>query len=60
MTAEEQKQMYWGAFNRSARANEAFLDLVKDGLTKRELTALIEKRPGLYRRFEKWIAKLKD
>ena len=58
MTAEE--QMYWGAFNRSARANEAFLVLIKDGLTKRELTALIEKRPALYGRFENWISKLKD
>jgi hypothetical protein len=55
-----QEQLYYDSFNRSAQLNHAFLDAVKNGLTKKELQTLIQKRPNTYKRFENWIAKLKE
>lgn len=53
-----QKQMYYDAVKKSAVLNEAFLDAVKDSLTKNELQKLIEKRPEVYERFANWLIKL--
>ena len=41
-----------------ARSCETFLDIVKGGLARDELTALIKKRPSLWNRFSNWLDKL--
>jgi hypothetical protein len=53
-----QWQMYYASEKKSARLNEAFLDLVNDGLTRKDLQTLIARRPEIYGRFEGWTDKL--
>lgn len=50
-----QKQMFYQAHRKVSDTNEAFLDLVKDGLTKEDLVRNIERRPALWSRFESFI-----
>lgn len=41
-------------------ANDTFLELVEDGLTKRELARNIERRPDSWKRFEGFMPNLPD
>lgn len=53
-----QEQLFYSACENTARGNELFLEMVKDGLTKSELEKLICKRPELWDRFDGWLDKL--
>ncbi len=53
-----QEQRYYQAERRSARLNLAFLELVRDGLTREELQRNIARRPTLWGRFEGFLDKL--
>jgi arsenate reductase-like glutaredoxin family protein len=53
-----QEQMFWKAHRQIADANETFMQLVKDGMTREELKKNIEKRPELWGRFSNWLEKL--
>lgn len=53
-----QDQMFYDATRKAAELNQAFLDMVADGMTRRELQALIDKRPNIYGRFAHWLEKL--
>ena len=54
-----QEQMYWEAFAKRARVNEAFMDMVrKNDITAKELSILIKKRPEVYGHLSHWIEKL--
>ena len=50
-----QMQMYYAASRQVAETNNAFLELVKEGLTREELARNIERRPALWQRFENWL-----
>ena len=50
-----QMQMYYAAHRQVAETNNAFLELVKEGLTREELARNIERRPALWQRFENWL-----
>ena len=53
-----QLQIYWQEHNNIARGNELFMNMVRDGLTKKELATNIARRPELWGRFESWLDKL--
>jgi hypothetical protein len=53
-----QNVFYYRACKRSADMNEFFMFLVNDGLTKKELQKLINKRPEVWQRFSNWLDKL--
>ena len=53
-----QKQMFEDAQKMSAEVDLLFLDMVADGLTKEELQKNIDRRPGLWKRYENWLPKL--
>jgi hypothetical protein len=53
-----QEQHFWRAHRNISDGNEMFLNMVKDGMTKKELEILIEKRPNMYSRFKNWLEKL--
>jgi len=55
-----QLQHYEAARKQSAECNLLFLEFVRDGLTGKELTRLIEHRPELWDRYSHWIDKLGD
>lgn len=50
-----QLQMYYAANRQVAETNNAFLELVKEGMTREELARNIERRPALWQRFENWL-----
>lgn len=50
-----QAQMFYAADRKCADGNMAFLDLVKDGMTREELARNIERRPALWGRFSNWL-----
>jgi hypothetical protein len=50
-----QLQIFYLEKRKIAEFNLAFLDMVKNGLTRRELRLLIEKRPEKYERFSDWL-----
>ena len=50
-----QLQMYYAASRQVAETNNAFLELVKEGMTREELARNIERRPALWQRFENWL-----
>lgn len=56
--AMNQKQMFYRAQKRSAEADQLFLDMVSDGLTREELETNIKRRPELWGRWEGWLEKL--
>jgi len=53
-----QLQMYWQVHQNIARGNDLFMQMVRDGLTKKELATNIDRRPELWGRFENWLDKL--
>jgi hypothetical protein len=53
-----QMALFWKSHRQVADANETFLSMVKNGMTKSELEALIRKRPALWERFGNWLGKL--
>jgi hypothetical protein len=58
MKRPTQLQVCYMADRKFAEMNLAFLDLVKDGLTRKELQTLIDRRPHVYGRFNGWLDKL--
>ena len=57
MSAQQrtQLQMFYAAHRQVAETNNAFLELVKEGLTREELEINIERRPALWQRFDNWL-----
>ena len=55
---KSQMQMFYEADRKIADANEIFMEIVKDGLTREELSRLIEIRPSLWGRYKSWLDKL--
>lgn len=55
-----QSQMYYAAVERSAAADKTFLELVRSGMTKRDLQRSIERRPALWGKYESWLSKLPE
>ena len=55
-----QMEMFWESHNRLARRNEAFLDAVKDGMTRQELESLIKRRPNIWGAYSHWLDKLPE
>lgn len=53
-----QMNHYWEAHRKASDLNAAFLDMVSDGMTRKELQVLVELRPSVYGRFENWLEKL--
>ena len=53
-----QLQKFWEAHERLAAANRAFVDAVREGLSREELAKLIEMRPEQYGRFSAWLSVL--
>lgn len=53
-----QFQMFYREQRNIADINLLFLELVGDGLSREELTYLINKRPALWGRFSNWMDKL--
>ena len=60
MSAQQrtQLQMFYAAHRQVAETNNAFLELVKEGLTREDLSRNIERRPALWQRYENWLDKL--
>lgn len=60
MSAQQrtQLQMFYAAHRQVAETNNAFLELVKEGLTREELEINIERRPALWQRYENWLSVL--
>ena len=56
--SKPQMQIYREQHRRICDANETFLELVKNGMTRAELEKNIAKRPGLWSRFSNWLDKL--
>ena len=55
---KSQHQIFYEEQRKIAALNIAFLCMVEDGLTRKELATLIERRPEKYERFENWLEKL--
>jgi hypothetical protein len=53
-----QEQMFYDAEHTASVVNQDFLFLVEHGLTREDLARNIERRPGLWGRFENWLSKL--
>lgn len=51
-------QAWYQAEQQAARVNEVFLFLVKEGMTREELSACIERSPGLWGRLSNWLTVL--
>jgi hypothetical protein len=58
MSAAARASMYYDAVRRAGEVNIAFLELVKDGMTREELIKNIERRRSLWGRFEQWVPML--
>ena len=55
-----QIQMFYEEQRKIANLDHAFMDAVKEGLTRNELQSLIERRPQVYSRFSDWLEKLPE
>lgn len=53
-----QTQIFYDERKKIAGADELFMEMVKEGMTRDELVKLIEKRPELWGRFSNWIGVL--
>ena len=52
---KSQLQIYREVERKIANLNEAFMDLIREGLTREDLEMLIDKRPELYGRFSNFL-----
>lgn len=55
-----QLQHYYKSQRKIADINNTFMDMVKNGLSKKELQMNINRRPELWGRFSNWLDKLKN
>ena len=55
-----QKQMFYRACEKAAEADQLFLEMVKDGMTRQELQTNINRRPAIWRRYSMWLDKLPE
>jgi hypothetical protein len=53
-----QLQHFYCEQKKLGEADELFLSLVENGMTRAELQACINKHPSLWFRYEKWLKKL--
>ncbi len=53
-----QLQMFYAEQRKLGEKDRQFLEMVKEGLTREELQALINKRPAYYTLYEHWLDKL--
>lgn len=53
-----QLQMFYAAHRQVADVNEDFMWLVKNGMTREDLAACLERRPSLWSRFEGFLPQL--
>lgn len=53
-----QRQLYERARAKAAEMDMLFLDMVRQGMTRRELEINIQKRPVLWSRYAGWLPKL--
>ena len=60
MKTQTQTQMYYDAERRATGQDALFLDMVREGMTRSELLALIKLRPSLWGKWSSWIDKLPD
>ncbi|WP_427047134.1 hypothetical protein [Halomonas casei] len=57
-TQQTQAGMFYDAARKSSERDQLFLEMVRDGLTKRELNENIQRRPSLWGRYKGWLNKL--
>ena len=50
-----QFQMFYDEQRKIGEVNEAFAEIAKLGLTRKELAKLIKMRPALWSRFSNWL-----
>jgi hypothetical protein len=50
-----QTQIFYQESRKLSDANQAFMECIKNGLNKRELRQLIEKRPSVWGKFSNWL-----
>lgn len=55
-----QLQMFYEEQRKIADAEQLFVEMVRDGLTRAELQAAINRRPALWERYENWLAVLPE
>lgn len=55
-----QYQMFYEEQRKIADADHLFMELVRDGLTRAELQAAINRRPVLWERYENWLPMLSE
>ena len=55
-----QYQMFYEEQRKIADADHSFMELVRDGLTRAELQAAINRRPALWERYENWLPVLPE
>jgi hypothetical protein len=55
-----QYQMFHEEQRKIADADHLFMELVRDGLTRAELQAAINRRPALWERYENWLPVLPE
>ncbi|MFM0095618.1 hypothetical protein PQQ87_08395 [Paraburkholderia nemoris] len=54
-TGDQQLAIFYNQQRDIAGANEVFMDLVREGLTREELEHNIKRRPSLWKRFEGFL-----
>jgi hypothetical protein len=54
-TDDEQLAIFYNQQRNIAGANEVFMELVREGMTREELARNIERRPSLWKRFEGFL-----
>lgn len=57
---KSQYQMFYEEQRKIADADHLFMELVRDGLTRAELQAAINRRPALWERYENWLPVLPE
>jgi len=55
-----QKQMFYRACEKAAEADQLFLEMVKDGMTRQELQTNINRRPAVWCRYSNWLDNLPE
>jgi hypothetical protein len=50
-----QTQIFYQESRKLSDANQAFMECIKNGLKKRELSQLIEKSPSVWGKFSNWL-----